>query len=95
MEASSISIPDKIQPMVCLYKPFSTKRNWLHTSLKQLTQQSLNYETKKICLQELTKNFLPRKKENIYFLKNLTQSKFYNVNQTKKIFPIRDPVSKN
>nr|YP_009258551.1 beta'' subunit of RNA polymerase [Cosmarium botrytis]ANI25621.1 beta'' subunit of RNA polymerase [Cosmarium botrytis] len=50
-------------PMVCLCKPYITKRNWLHTSLKQLTEQSLNYETKKICLQQLTNNFLPKKKK--------------------------------
>ena len=52
----------RLQSMVCLCKPFVTKRNWLHTSLKQLTEQSLNYETKKLCLQQLTNNFLPKKK---------------------------------
>jgi hypothetical protein len=66
-EISGISIPDKIQPKVCLCKPFITKRNWLHTSLKQLTEQSLNYETKNICLQELTNNFLPKKKQILSF----------------------------
>jgi hypothetical protein len=61
-KTSDISIQNKIQPKVCLCKPFITKRNWLHTSLKQLNEQSLNYETKNICLQELTHNFLPKKK---------------------------------
>nr|YP_636394.1 RNA polymerase beta'' subunit [Staurastrum punctulatum]Q32RY2.1 RecName: Full=DNA-directed RNA polymerase subunit beta''; AltName: Full=PEP; AltName: Full=Plastid-encoded RNA polymerase subunit beta''; Short=RNA polymerase subunit beta'' [Staurastrum punctulatum]AAX45749.1 beta'' subunit of RNA polymerase [Staurastrum punctulatum] len=71
-ETSSSNIRRKIQPTVCLCKPFITKRNWLHISLKQLTEQSLNYETKKFCLQELTNNFIPRKKENIFYLKKKT-----------------------
>ena len=53
----------KVQPMVCLCKPVIGKRNWLHISLKQITEQSLNYETKKFCLQKLTNNFLPKKKK--------------------------------
>jgi hypothetical protein len=53
---------NKGQPMVCLSKPSIPKRNWLHSSLKQLTEQSFNYETKKVCLQQLTNKFLPRKK---------------------------------
>ncbi len=63
-ESSTIVVQNKRSaPMVCLCKPYITKRNWLHISLKQLTEQSLNYETKKVCLQQLTKNFLPKKKK--------------------------------
>lgn len=55
----------KVQPLVCLSKPVILKRNWMHNSLKELTEQSLKYETKKIGLQELRNNFLPKKKNII------------------------------
>jgi DNA-directed RNA polymerase subunit beta' len=68
----------KTQSLVCLYKPFFSKRNWLHKSLKQLTEQSLNSETKKFYLQQLTNSFLPIKKENIFFLFNSKGLKLYS-----------------
>jgi hypothetical protein len=59
----------KAQSIACLSKPFLAKRDWLHTSLTQLTEQSLHYELKKNCFQQLTENCFPRKKEGIlYFL---------------------------
>jgi hypothetical protein len=70
----------KIQPMICLCKPVITKRNWLHNSLKQLTEQSLNYETKKFCLQQLTNTVLPQKKEKTFYFSNATKSKLFNNN---------------
>jgi hypothetical protein len=70
----------KIQPMICLCKPIITKRNWLHNSLKQLTEQSLNYETKKFCLQQLTNTFGPQKKEKTFYFSNATKSKLFNKN---------------
>lgn len=74
----------KVQPLVCLCKPVILKRNWIHSSLKQLTEQSLNYETKKFGLQQLTNNFLPKKKENILFFVDTRQSKVFNMSQSTK-----------
>ena len=55
----------KVQPLVCLSKPVILKRNWIHNSLKELSEQSLKYETKKFGLQEFKNNFLPKKKKII------------------------------
>jgi len=56
----------KGQAMACLFKPSIRNRDWLHTSLKQLTEQPLNYEENKFCFQQLTENFFPRKREIFY-----------------------------
>ena len=60
------SIFSKVQSMACLSKPSIRNRDWLHTSLKQLTEQPLNYEENKFCFQQLTENFFPRKREIFY-----------------------------
>jgi hypothetical protein len=57
----------KVQPVVYLWKPFISKKEWLHKSLKQLTEHSLNYETKKN-FSRLPDDFIFSKKESkVYF----------------------------